>query len=68
MIDHATRAIITPDIKDEVTMQALKLYVKGAFGQDINIVDAKNFNVNPKAINIIRHSDGSAQLVTIKME
>ncbi|MEB0863791.1 hypothetical protein VC897_04480 [Citrobacter youngae] len=66
MIDHATRAIITPDIKDEVTMQALKLYVKGAFGQDINIVDAKNFNVNPKAINIIRHSDGSAQLVTIK--
>lgn len=66
IIDHATRAIITPDIKDEVTMQALKFYVQGAFGKNINIVDAKNFNVNPKAINIIRHSDGSAQLVTIK--
>lgn len=66
MIDHATRAIITPDIKDEVTIQALKFYVKGAFGQDINILDVKNFNVNPKAINIIRHSDGSAQLVTRK--
>ncbi|MCO4163485.1 OTU domain-containing protein [Citrobacter youngae] len=66
MIDHATRAIITPDIKDEVTIQALKFYVKGAFGQDINILDVKNFNVNPKAINIIMHSDGSAQLVTRK--
>jgi len=66
VIDHATRAIITPDIKDEVTIQALKFYVKGAFGQDINILDVKNFNVNPKAINIIRHSDGSAQLVTRK--
>lgn len=68
MIDHATRAIITPDIKDEVTIQTLKFYVKGAFGQDINILDVKNFNVNPKAINIIMHSDGSAQLVTRKME
>lgn len=66
MIDHATRAIITPEIKDEVTIQALKFYVKGAFGQDINILDVKNFNVNPKAINIIMHSDGSAQLVTRK--
>lgn len=66
MIDHATRAIITPDIKDEVTIQALKFYVKGAFGQDINILDVKNFNVNPKAINIIMHSNGSAQLVTRK--
>lgn len=66
MIDHATRAIITPDIKDEVTIQALKFYVKGAFGQDINILDVKNFNFNPKAINIIMHSDGSAQLVTRK--
>lgn len=66
MIDHATRAIITPDIKDEVTIQTLKFYVKGAFGQDINILDVKNFNVNPKAINIIMHSDGSAQLVTRK--